>query len=108
MLNTRVVAQVLRAVGPFPGERGLRPPEMPVGGRLLVDRSAEIQVLDDPARGEIEVAADQLLEDGVRHLARPERVDHDRHGLGDADRSEERRVGKDGRSGWAAEAWRIK
>src|SRR5947208_3048615 len=84
--DTRVVPQVFHAIGPLPGERGLRASEMSVRRRLLVDGPAQVQVLDDPGRGEVEVTADELLEDRVRDLARPERLDHDRHGVGDADR----------------------
>src|SRR5437867_488992 len=67
-LHARVVAQVLDAVRPLPGELGLWAPEVAVGGGLLVDRPAQVEILDDPGRCEVEVAPDHRLEDPVRHL----------------------------------------
>src|SRR5437867_8387031 len=60
--DARVVAQVLHPVRPLPGEFRLAPAEVAVGGRLLVDRATQVEVLDDARRGEVEVAADHLLE----------------------------------------------
>src|SRR2546430_15190933 len=59
-----VVAQVLDAVRLLPAEFRLGAAEMTVGRRLLVDGSAEVQVLDDPGGREVEVAANHLLEIG--------------------------------------------
>src|SRR5439155_2209955 len=59
-LHSSVVPQILHAIGALPGEVGLRATEVSVGGRLLVDRPAQVEVLDDPRRREVEVAADQL------------------------------------------------
>src|SRR5215470_5230626 len=85
-LDPRVVAKVLDAVRPFPRELGLRAPEVAVRRGLFVDRAAELEVLDDAGRREVEVPPHQALEDLVRDLARAECVDHDRDWLGDADR----------------------
>src|SRR6266568_8463020 len=79
------VAQRVLLVGPLPAELLLGAAEVTVGGRLLVDGAEQVEVLDDPARGE-----DEHLPHGgrdllVRHLARAERVDHDRDRLGDPD-----------------------
>src|SRR6266850_2964218 len=84
-LESCVVPQILHAIGALPGEVGLRAAEVPIGGRLLVDGPAQVEVLDDARRREVEVAADQLLELRVRHLARAERVHHDRDRIGHAD-----------------------
>src|SRR2546427_12643587 len=77
-----VVAQALDAVRLLPAEFRLGAAEMTVGRRLLVDGPAEVQVLDDPGGGEVEVAANHLLEPRVGDLARPERLDHDRDRVG--------------------------
>src|SRR5436853_434106 len=45
--NTGVVAQVFDAVDPLPGELRLVSAEVSVRSGLLVDRAAEVQVLDD-------------------------------------------------------------
>src|SRR5206468_4479498 len=45
-------AQGLDLVGALPGELGLGPAEVAVGGGLLVDRAAQVQVLDDALGGE--------------------------------------------------------
>src|SRR5690349_12597896 len=47
-LDARVVAQILDAVRPLPCELGLGASEVAVGGGLLVDRPAQIEILDDP------------------------------------------------------------
>src|SRR5262249_3000021 len=54
-LNACVVPQILDAVGAFPGEFGLRPPEVAVRRRLLVDGASQVEVLDDAGRREVEV-----------------------------------------------------
>src|SRR5207247_24859 len=53
-----VVAEVLDPVESLPGELRLAAPEVAVRGGLLVDGTAEIQVLDDAGGGQVEVAAD--------------------------------------------------
>src|SRR5687768_16318202 len=63
-----------------------RAAEVPVACRLLVDRAAEVEVLDDLARLEGEVLHDELLELLLGALVRPLGVDEDRDGRGDADR----------------------
>src|SRR5204862_6802531 len=42
-----VVPQILHAIGALPGEVGFRTAEVPIGGRLLVDGPAQVEVLDD-------------------------------------------------------------
>src|SRR2546429_3055982 len=85
-LHPCVVAQVLDAVRSLPRELGLRASEVTIGRGLLVDRPAQVEILDDPRRREVEVTPDQRLEDPVRNLPGAERVDHDRDRLRDADR----------------------
>src|SRR5256886_11489345 len=63
-----------------------RAPEVAVGGRRSINGIAQIQRLDDPAGGQIEDFAYCRLECVLRHGPRPERIDHDGDGLGDADR----------------------
>src|ERR1700750_522354 len=46
-----------RLVGPLPGEVGLAPAEVAECRRLRVDRTAQVQFVDDAARRELEVAA---------------------------------------------------
>src|SRR5205823_14554586 len=50
-----VVPQILHAIGALPGEVGLQAAEVPIGGRLLVDGPAQVEVLDDARRREVEV-----------------------------------------------------
>src|SRR2546428_1924289 len=80
-LHARVVAQVLHAVRALPCELGLRAPEVAVRRGLLVDRPAQVEILDDPGRREVEVPADEPLEDAVRPLAGALRLVHDRDPL---------------------------
>src|SRR5437773_613726 len=66
-----VVAEVLDPVESLPGELGLAAPEVAVGGGLLVDGTAEIQILDDAGGGQVEVAADHRFQLRGGNLARP-------------------------------------
>src|SRR5258705_4377807 len=54
--DARVVAQVLYPVRSLPGEFRLAPAEVAVGGRLLVDGAAQVEVFDDAGGGGVEVA----------------------------------------------------
>src|SRR5258708_6621122 len=51
-----------RFIRPLPGEVLQFAAEMPMSGRLAVDRPAEVERLDDAARGELEVFADQVAD----------------------------------------------
>src|SRR6185436_9939687 len=55
-------------------------------GGALVDRLFQAERPDDARRLEIEDVADRLADLRVVDVAGAERVDEDRHGLGDADR----------------------
>src|SRR5947199_163337 len=72
------------AIRGLPGE--LLAPEMPVGGRLLVDRTSQIQVPDDRRRAEVEDLPDRRLELSGIHLFGPGAIDHQRHRMRRADR----------------------
>src|SRR5438067_13535254 len=76
---------VVELGGALPGELLLRAPEVAVGGRALVDGLAQVEVADDRRRPEVEHVLhggrDLLRVDGLG----AERLDHDRHGPGDAD-----------------------
>src|SRR2546421_9854211 len=88
--------QLLDAIDVLPGEQfdfavaDLAPlggaTEMAVGRGRTENRIAQIECLDDARRREIEHLADGGLERFLRHRARAERVYHDGHRLGDADR----------------------
>ena len=69
----------------FPGELRLVAAEVAAGGRLAVDRPAEVEVFDDARRREREDFADELADPCVFDLARAFGVDVHAHGLGDAD-----------------------
>src|SRR5688572_4539701 len=84
-LQSGVLLQRVGLVGAFPGELGFRTPEVSERGRLAVDRPTEIERLDDAARRELEVLANELGELFVGHLAGAVRVDEDRDRIGDAD-----------------------
>src|SRR5688572_25142515 len=69
-----VVFEILHPIRALPGELGLRAAEVAVGGRLPVDRAAEVQMLDDAGRREVEVAPHERLQPRVRDLAGAEGV----------------------------------
>src|SRR5688572_17414327 len=78
-------AQLLGPVGTLPGEAFLRAAEVAIGRRGTVDRPAQVEVLDDAARREREVSADQPLHLAVADLAGAEAVDTNGHRVGHAD-----------------------
>src|SRR6185295_11502877 len=59
--------------------------EMSVRGRVAVDRTAQLQVLDDRGGRQLEHAAHRGFEFLIWFHARAERVDKDRNRFGDAD-----------------------
>ncbi len=60
-------------LGLLPGEVGVSPAEMAVLGGLLVDRSEEVEFLNDVARAEVEVLANNadevLISKAILHCA---------------------------------------
>jgi len=59
-------------IGTFPGELGIRATEMTVRGGLGVDRTQQIQGLDDAGRSEVEqTTTERLLEELAAVLASP-------------------------------------
>ena len=84
--DSRLLLQGIGLVGRFPGERVFRSPEVSERRRLAINRPAQFQHVDDPARRQQEVGAHQVGELGVVDLAGAERVHHDAHGLGHSDR----------------------
>ena len=60
--QTGIAGQLRRFVGRFPGEVGVVASEVAVGGGLLVNRTAQVQRLDDAARRQLEVRANQVRE----------------------------------------------
>src|SRR5437867_7345509 len=80
------LAQVHSAFGLLPGELLLGAAEMTVSCGFLVNGPSQVQMLDDPARGEIEGRADDLLYLLVRHFTRAEGIHHNRDRFGDPNR----------------------
>src|SRR3990172_6957016 len=70
------------AVGALPGQVEVRPAEVAVGGRLLVDRPAQVERRDDRARAEVEVLVDEAEDPLVGDAPRAERLDRDRERVG--------------------------
>ena len=58
---------------------------MAIGGRLAVNGTAQVQVVDDGAGAQVEDLADGALDIGHGHALGAERIDHDGHGAGHAD-----------------------
>src|SRR5207249_11710386 len=58
----RRVPQQLGLVGPLPREVVVLAAEVTVGGRLLVDRPVQVEVLAEGTRPEVEVRVDELRE----------------------------------------------
>ena len=73
-------------VGPLPREVRVLAAEVAVGGGLLEDRPVQVEVLAEGAGAQVEVLADDPGQLGVGELAGPERLDHHRDRVGDADR----------------------
>src|SRR5215469_8105430 len=55
-------AQLLRAVGALPGEVGLGPAEVAVGGGLAVNGAQQVEAVDDRLRPEVEDPGDRVLD----------------------------------------------
>ena len=81
-------------LGLLPGEVGVSPAEVAVLGRLLVDRSEEVEFLNDVARAEVEVLANDadevLISKAILHCAVGLDVNGERvgetDGVGDLDK----------------------
>ena len=54
------LAQQVGLVGLLPGSVDVVAAEMTVGGRLAIDRAAQVQVADDRARPQVEILVDQV------------------------------------------------
>src|ERR1700744_4078579 len=59
-LQAGLGAELVRLVGPLPGERVAGAAEVAVGGGRLVDRAAQLQVAQDGAGAQVEVLLHQL------------------------------------------------
>src|SRR5439155_9327038 len=57
----------------LPGE--VLAPEVPIGGRSLVERPAQLQPVDDAAHRSVEHLVGELLDRGLVGLGRAERLD---------------------------------
>src|SRR2546425_10988432 len=83
--DPRLRFQLCRFVGPFPTEFGLITAEMAVAGRLLVDRSPEIERLNDSSGRQVEVFANQFGDFVLVDSPATERVDAHGDRIGNAD-----------------------
>jgi len=83
--DPRLRFQLCRLVGPFPTEFGLITAEMAVAGRLLVDRSPEIERLNDSSGRQVEVFANQFGDFVLVDSPATERVDAHGDRIGNAD-----------------------
>src|SRR5215472_2036674 len=83
---SRGFAQRVCAVRAFPGQVEVVSAEVTVRSGRRVQRTAQIQVVDDGRGPEVEVAADQLQELILGQPARPKRLDCDRRGPSTTDR----------------------
>ena len=70
-------AQFVGLVRFLPRRVDVRAAEVAVCGGRPVDRTAQLEVADDPPGAEIEVIADELLDRPVVDLVRAERLDRD-------------------------------
>src|ERR1043165_7736055 len=84
--EARRIAQGRSLVGALPRESGLGAAEVAVGCGLLIDRTQQVEHLDDALRTQVEVRAHELDDLAVRNATRAERIDVDRHRLADTDR----------------------
>src|SRR5262245_30509501 len=84
-LDAERALQVTDAGGVLPGEVLVLTTEVTVGGGLLVDRPAQLEVADDGGRAEVEHVAHGVADLGGVDLLAPEGLDEHRHRLGDAD-----------------------
>src|SRR5215472_9611082 len=80
------LAQRVCAVRPFPGQVEVVSAEVAVCRRRRVQRTAEIEVVNDGRRPEVEVATDQLQQLVLGQPASPKRLNCDRRGPGSTDR----------------------
>ena len=61
--ETGIGCQGRSKIGPLPREVvTASPSEMAIGGGLAINRSAEVEPLNDPGRSQIEVAPDEALD----------------------------------------------
>ena len=58
---------------------------MAVSRGLLINGSQQVERLNDPLRGQLEMLANEILEQGLVDAPRAEGVDHDGDGLRHAD-----------------------
>src|SRR2546426_3057377 len=84
-LRSDGLAEDLGLVDFFPGESCIGSPKMSEGGRAAVDRLFQVERVDDLARLEPEMLADQLHQRLVPDLARPAGIDHHRNRVGGPD-----------------------
>src|SRR5207253_9507860 len=63
--NSSRLAKRVRLVGPLPCEVGKLPAKVPMAGGFPIDRPAKVERLDNPARRQFELIANQIDEFGL-------------------------------------------
>src|SRR5579872_1010098 len=84
LLQSSFFSQLCSFVGSFPSEVFVAAPEVSVCRGLAVNRTAQIQRLDNSLRGQLEVFTDQIGNDILVHLLRTEGVNQHADRLGHA------------------------
>src|SRR3954453_12815637 len=85
LLQTSRPPQFGRLVRLLPCEVVVLTAEVAVGRSLLVDRTVQVEVVAEGARAQVEVLIYELNDLRAGDLLRPERLDHDRYRVRDAD-----------------------
>ena len=78
--ETGIGCQGRSKIGPLPREVvTASPSEMAIGGGLAVNRSAEVEPLNDPGRRQVEVAPDEAFDHFFVHVLGSEGLETDRN-----------------------------
>src|SRR5215472_11606379 len=86
LAQASIACQLCCLVRRFPGEVRIGATEVAVGGGLLIYRTAELQRLDDAARSQLEVGADQIGDDRRIHFLGAESLNQHTDRIGYANR----------------------
>src|SRR5579864_4166180 len=83
--QSRIAGQLRGFVGCFPREVGIVASEVAVGGSLAVNRTTQLQRLDDSLGRQLEVRPHQVRNNFGINLVRAKRLYQNAHRLSDAD-----------------------
>src|SRR5579864_2580605 len=87
--QSRIAGQLRGFVGCFPREVGIVASEVAVGGSLAVNRTTQLERLDDSLGRQLEVRPHQVRDNFGIDLVRAKRFNQNAHRLSDADRVRE-------------------